>query len=166
MLKATAGYRSPSAHYAPAWRCFVFFEEAQARTPTVSGMPSTRARPMRQWLGITQNGSDWRMLLGPLRSSLLSFLNETQRGERIARRSRAVANRGRRQCPVAADSRDFAGRRTCEFCELRFHTPISLLTPYNSAVASCCVWIHPGAWERSRGRALQYAPHSAIVPDM
>ena len=51
--------------------------------------------------------------------------------------------------------RDSAGRRTCEFCELRFHTPISLLTPYNSAVASCCVWIHPGAWERSRGRALQ-----------
>ena len=62
--------------------------------------------------------------------------------------------------------RDSAGRLTCEFCELRFHTPISLLTPYNSAVASCCVWIHPGAWERSRGRALQYAPHSAIVPDM
>ena len=166
MPETTAGYRSPSAHYAPAWRCFVF-EEGQARTPTVSGMPPTRARPMRQWLGITQNGSDWRMLLGPLRLSLFSFLNETQRGERIARRSRAVANRGRRACAQALPIRAiFAGRLTCEFCELRFHTPISLLTPYNSAVASCCVWIHPGAWERSRGRALQYAPHSAIVPDM
>ncbi len=84
MLETTAGYRSPRLTMRPLGGVS-FLKKDKREHRRSQACPDTRETDATNGLESRRRAATGRMLLGPLRSSLLLFLNETQRGECIAK---------------------------------------------------------------------------------